>query len=86
MKKQKPVVEYTGEAVFNQLPLLEHHYEQFGEYADEHGMVTYAVVWAQDHPKLGSGEVRTSVVLKRYKNGNFDTLNTKYKKVLDKKK
>ena len=41
-------------------------------------------VYATNHPRLGRRWVRTSVVIKRYKNGNFDTLNTKYKKVLDK--
>jgi len=48
------------------------------------GKLILAWVKATNHPKLGYGNVRTSVVVKRYKNGNFDTLNTQYKKVLDK--
>lgn len=48
------------------------------------GKLLLAWVKALNHPKLGFGNVRTSVVVKRYKNGNFDTLNTQYKKVLDK--
>ena len=47
--------------------------------------ITLAWVYALNHPRLGRQNVRTSVVTKRYKNGNFDTLNTQYKKVLDKK-
>lgn len=77
----KPVVNYEGEALFFQVSLND---ESYRKYADENGKITMARVYALDHPKLGTGLLRTSIVQKRYKNGNFDTLNTKYKKVLDK--
>ncbi len=48
------------------------------------GRLILGWVYAINHPRLGRQNVRTSVVIKRYKNGNFETLNTKYKKVVDK--
>jgi hypothetical protein len=77
----KPVVQYKGDATFFQVPLQD---ETYRKYADENDQLTMAHVFALNHPRLGIGMVRTSVVQKRYKNGNFETLNTKYKKVLDK--
>ena len=77
----KKTVNFTGEPEFIEwngtVP------DDLKQYAPD-GYLTLAWVYATNHPKLGRGNVRTSVVVKQYKNGNFDTLNTKYKKVLDK--
>ncbi|CAB4132977.1 hypothetical protein UFOVP249_69 [uncultured Caudovirales phage] len=78
---KKPVVNFDGEALFFKVPF---QYEEYQEFADQDGQITLAYVHALNHPRLGKQNCRTSIVLKRYKNGNFDTLNTKYKKVLDK--
>jgi hypothetical protein len=77
----KKTVNFIGEAKFftweGVVP------KDLEKYASSDGL-PMAWVYATNHPKLGRGNVRTSVVVKQYKNGNFDTLNTKYKKVLDK--
>jgi hypothetical protein len=77
----KPSVNYYGTAQFFKQPTSNSLYSK---YTDEDGQVTRAQVFAGDHPVWGADIVTTSVVIKRYKNGNFETLNTKYKKVLDK--
>ena len=79
----KKVVNFIGEAeFFNWEGIVPNDLQNFAV----DGKLLLAWVKALDHPKLGYGPVRTSVVVKRYKNGNFDTLNTKYKKMLDKQK
>lgn len=40
--------------------------------------VIYEGIYALDHPILGEGYVRTSVVLKEFQDGSFETLNTWY--------
>ena len=79
----KKTVNFVGEPYF-----FDWWFEQVPPKVEKYavnGNVTLAKVYALDHPRLGRGVVRTSVVTKRYKNGNFNTLNTKYKKVVDKK-
>lgn len=60
----KPIVYYSGEPIFDTA--------FFG--------VEVAIVQTINHPKLGNEIVRTSKVVKKYKNGNFDTLNILYRK------
>ena len=62
----KPVVHYTGEA-------------RFYEVKTEDGSVEYARVYGIDHPILGRDNIRTSIVLKKFGDGSFETLNTLYK-------
>jgi hypothetical protein len=77
----KKTVNFIGEAeFFNWEGVVPNDLQNFAV----DGKLILGWVYATNHPKLGRGNVRTSVVVKQYKNGNFDTLNTKYKKVLDK--
>lgn len=62
----KPVVHYTGKAKFYEVE------------ADD-GFVEYARVYGLDHPILGEDDIRTSIVVKKYDDGSFETLNTVYK-------
>lgn len=62
----KPIVTFTGEAIFYQFP---------------EGMV--ARVYAHGHPLLGSGPIRTSLVVMTNDDGSFETLNTIYKPAKD---
>lgn len=59
----KPVVHYIGEAIF---------------YEVDEG-VEHARVYGLNHPVLGKDDIRTSVVLKKFSDGSFETLNTIYR-------
>jgi hypothetical protein len=80
---KKPTVNFTH-CTFQRAHLPDHLLPMYGKYVDNDQTIPYACVYVLDHPKLGRGTITTSIVVKQYKNGNFDTLNTKYKKVLDK--
>ena len=48
----------------------------------DEGIYEYARVYGLNHPKLGEGDVRTSMILSKDKNGTtFETMNSIYKKV-----
>ena len=64
----KPVVYFTGEPVFYFLET-------------EDSEVEVAKVYGFDHPTLGTGVIRTSVVVKKNDNG-FETLNTIYEQAI----
>jgi hypothetical protein len=64
----KPVVYFSGDPYF-----------YFVETED--GEVEVAKVYGFDHPTLGTGVIRTSVVVKKNDNG-FETLNTIYEKAI----
>jgi len=66
--KIKPIVEYEGDAFFY----------------DHNGNPEWPVasIYALDHPVLGSRYVRTSVILNKHDNGDFETLNTIYRKTI----
>lgn len=81
MKKN---VDYTGDVDFYKVPLRFPQDDDLKQYADDQGKVTLAWVYALNHPRLGRRTIRTSVVIKQHQNGDFETLNTIYKKVLDK--
>jgi hypothetical protein len=61
----KPIVYFKGEPKFDTTMFLGHE---------------VAHVYAVDHPKLGTGEVRTSSIIEHFDDG-FETMNTIYKKV-----
>jgi len=63
----KPIVEYQGTAIFED--------RIYGD-----AIVEVAHVFAIGHPVLGSQAVRTSVVVEKHNNGDFETLNTFYRK------
>lgn len=63
----KPVVHYIGEAIF---------------YEVDEG-VERARVYGLNHPILGKDDIRTSVVLKKFSDGSFETLNTIYRPLND---
>jgi hypothetical protein len=84
MKNPKPVVNFTHDAVFVTAPMPAAEIPVWKDYVDAEGNFEYAWVYTLDHPILGADKVRTSFVVKKYANGNFDTKNTRYKKVLDK--
>lgn len=79
----KKIVNFIGNPEFFKQELGSHGTD-LDQYADEEGKVWLAWVYGVNHPRIRRGYIRTSIVVKRYKNGNFDTLNTQYKKVLDK--
>lgn len=66
----KPVVHYTGKA-------------RFYEVEADDGFVEYARVYGLDHPILGKDNIRTSIVLKKFSDGSFETMNTVYRPLND---
>ena len=64
----KPVVCFAGDPYF-----------YFIETED--GEVEVAKVYGLNHPKLGTGVIRTSIVVKKNDNG-FETLNTIYERAI----
>jgi len=75
----KPVVHFLGAPIFYSVELEPMHLRVYGNYADEDGFVEYARVYGLDHPILGRDNIRTSIVLKKYDDGSFETINTIYK-------
>jgi hypothetical protein len=63
----KPIVQFLPPATF---------YDYHSELTEK----TYelARVYALDHPRLGQGDIRTSIILKHNEDGSFETLNTHY--------
>lgn len=61
----KPIVYFRGKPTFDTSMFSGHE---------------VARVYAVDHPKLGTGVVRTSAILEHFDDG-FETMNTIYKKV-----
>lgn len=80
----KPTVRFAGKATFYTVALAPMHQNIYGQYADEEGFVEYARIYGLDHPILGAGDLRTSIVLKKHDDGSFETMNTLY--VPDKEK
>ena len=74
--KQKPIVSFTGEAEFFELTITDVQKEMYGFDSNE---VSRAVVDGLDHPILGTAKITTSVVLYKFDDGSFETLNTIYK-------
>jgi hypothetical protein len=62
----KPVVHYTGEARFYEVEV-------------DDSCMEYARVRGLDHPILGEDDIRTSLVLKKFSDGSFETMNTVYR-------
>jgi hypothetical protein len=60
----KPIVHYIGDVQFDN--------NMYPKY-------TVAHVYTLDHPVWGRDKVRTSIVLKQFPDGSFETLNTIYK-------
>jgi hypothetical protein len=67
----KPTVRFIGNAVFF------NYYTN--EKEDELTKDTVARVSAVDHPIWGKDTVRTSVVLQKFSDGSFETMNTVYR-------
>jgi hypothetical protein len=67
----KPVVHYTGKARFYEIE------------ADDGYVGEYARVQGLDHPILGKDNIRTSLVVKKFTDGSFETLNTIYRPLND---
>ena len=74
----KPTVHYRGKAEFYKRPLATMHKKTYGQYTDQEGNVEYASVYGIDHPILGEDTIRTSIVLHKYDDGSFETMNTIY--------
>jgi len=62
----KPVVHFIGDAKFYEVDAGD-------------GIVEYARVYGIDHPILGRDNIRTSLVVQKFSDGSFETLNTLYK-------
>lgn len=78
----KPVVEYINNAHFIKRTLTEPEIiARYKEYLGEDNSYEMASVYAMNHPRLGQGLVRTSIVIKKNSDGSFETLNTIYKPV-----
>jgi len=74
--KQKPIVTFVGEAEFFDRTITDVEKELYNYDSNE---IIQAVVYGLDHPKLGKGKVTTSIVLYKFDDGSFETLNTIYK-------
>jgi hypothetical protein len=74
-KKSKPVVQFIGNPVF-----FDYYTQELQEELTEN---TVASVFAADHYVWGNDRVRTSVVLKKFDDGSFETMNTLYKPLKD---
>ena len=74
--KQKPIVTFVGEAKFFDRTLTDEQKELCNCDSNE---VTQAVVYGLDHPILGRDKITTSIVLYKFDDGSFETLNTIYK-------
>ena len=75
-KTYKPVVQFIGN------PMFFDYYTK--EPQEELTNNTVASVFATDHYVWGNDRVRTSVVLKKFDDGSFETMNTLYKPLKDK--
>jgi hypothetical protein len=74
--KQKPIVTFVGEAEFFDRTITDVQKEMYDCDSNE---VNQAVVYGLDHPILGTAKITTSVVLYKFDDGSFETLNTIYK-------
>jgi hypothetical protein len=72
----KPVVMFIGEARFFDSTITD---EQKTLYGCDSNDITQAVVRGIDHPILGTDKITTSIVIKKFDDGSFETLNTIYK-------
>lgn len=54
------------------------HFSGSPRFVNVNGDKIVAWVYALDHPRLGMGEVRTSLVVDQKFDGSFETLNTMY--------
>ena len=64
----KPVVQFKDEATFFPVHVIETNQDR-----------ECAKVYAMDHPRLGMGLIRTSIIVQKFDDGSFETLNTIYK-------
>jgi hypothetical protein len=74
--KQKPIVTFVGEAEFFESTITDVQKELYDYDSNE---IIQAVVYSLDHPILGTAKITTSVVLYKFDDGSFETLNTIYK-------
>ena len=72
----KPVVSFVGEAKFFTSIISDEQKERYKQDSNE---VTQAVVYGIDHPILGTDKITTSIVLYKFDDGSFETLNTLYR-------
>jgi hypothetical protein len=74
--KDKPIVTFVGEAQFFNRFITDEQKELYKQDSNE---VTQAVVYGLDHPILGTDKITTSIVIYKFDDGSFETLNTIYK-------
>jgi hypothetical protein len=75
--KQKPIVTFVGEADFFTDLITDEQKELYKQDSNE---ITQAVVYGVVHPILGrQRKVITSIVVNKFDDGSFETLNTIYK-------
>jgi hypothetical protein len=74
--KQKPIVTFVGEAEFFESTITDVQKELYNYDSNE---IIQAVVYGLDHPILGRDKITTSIVLYKFDDGSFETLNTIYK-------
>jgi len=74
--KQKPIVTFVGEAKFFESTITDVQKELYNYDSNE---IIQAVVYGLDHPILGRDKITTSIVLYKFDDGSFETLNTIYK-------
>lgn len=74
--KDKSIVTFIGEAHFFTSFITD---EQKKIYDQDSNEVIQAVVYGLDHPILGRDKITTSIVLCKFDDGSFETLNTIYK-------
>lgn len=75
----KPVVKFLNEADFEYRVLDDpDQIEEYRKFLDKGNGYEVAKVYCINHPILGKDFVRTSIVLKKHKDGSFETMNTLY--------
>ena len=75
--KEKPIVTFVGEADFFTDFITDEQKELYKQDSNEN---TQAVVYAVVHPILGrQRKIFTSIVVNKFDDGSFETLNTIYK-------
>jgi len=74
--KQKPIVTFVGKAKFFESTITDVQKELYNYDSNE---IIQAVVYGLDHPILGRDKITTSIVLYKFDDGSFETLNTIYK-------
>lgn len=81
-KHEKPIVDFIGKIKFTKRVITDPSLlRDYAVHLNADNSYEYATLYVMNHPALGEDLVRTSIVIKKNKDGSFETLNTVYKPV-----